>query len=297
MKTNSQARTIIAAMGLLLAAPLSHPTRAEGWTAEEVGVIEGFMTPESVLVDQKSGVVYVSNVDTTKAGAWDVDGKAFLSRLKAGGELDVLRLVDSTSKAPLNALKGMCLLGGQLYVADIDRVRRITLGDAPSVSTIELFHAKRLNDVATDGKDIYVSDTAAGKVYKLGSNKYSHRAIKAPPMVNGITFHKGAMFAVSWSLKDVYELHPGDPAARPTPFGLPRHFENLDGIEVLDDGTFLVSDFTGDRIAAITPDRRSVSTLVKVGTPADIGLDRERKLLFVPMFDQSKVAVYKLIAK
>lgn len=297
MRANEQASVWLTVAGLLLTAPLSHLLHAETWTLEKVGMIEGFSTPEGVLADRSNGTVYVSNVDTTRAGAWDVDGRAFLSRLKPGGEVDILRFLESTAKAQLNAPKGMCMLNGKLYVADINRVLQISLGDAPTAKPIELFHAKRLNDVATDGKDIYVSDTAGGRVFKLGSSKYAHKTIKAPAAVNGITFHKGAMFAVSWALHDVYELHPADPDAAPTPFRLARHFTNLDGIEVLDDGTFLVSDYKGGKVCSITPDRKSVETLVRVGTPADMGLDRERKLLYVPMFEPDKVAVYKLISK
>lgn len=46
----------------------------------------------------------------------------------------------------------------------------------------------------------------------------------------------------------------------PQPFGLADHFTNLDGIEVLEDGTFIVSDFVGDKVCLISPDRKTVTT-------------------------------------
>jgi hypothetical protein len=130
-----------------------------------------------------------------------------------------------------------------------------------------------------------------GVVYRMDGQGVTR--IKAPAGVNGITFFKGKMFAVSWTQHDVYELDPtgkGDPV----PFGLAVHFRTLDGIEVLDDGTFIVSDLTGDRVATISPDRKTVRTLIDLKTPADIGLDVARRLLYVPQFEENCVAVYRL---
>ena len=145
--------------------------------------------------------------------------------------------------------------------------------------------------MATDGTYVYVSDMEAGKVYRLGAEGVQE--IKAPPGVNGLTFADGRMYAVSWTLHDIYQLDPtgkGEPVA----LGLAGHFKALDGIEVLADGTLLVSDFEGHRVAAVAPDRKTVYTLAGARTPADIGLDRDRMLLYVPMLEANRVATYKL---
>ena len=83
-------------------------------------------------------------------------------------------------------------------------------------------------------------------------------------------------------------------ASTPEPFGFAEHFTNLDGIEVLDDGTFLVSDFKGNAIWLISADRQSVRRLIELDSPADIGLDRKRMRLYVPQFMKDRVAVYDL---
>jgi hypothetical protein len=101
------------------------------------------------------------------------------------------------------------------------------------------------------------------------------------------------MFAVSWDLHEVFELDPtGD--RPPQPFGVAEHFTNLDGIVVLDDGTFVVSDFTGNKVFAIARDRKTVYILAEIESPADIGLDRKRRLLYVPSFMGDRVFVFKL---
>ena len=50
----------------------------------------------------------------------------------------------------------------------------------------------------------------------------------------------------------------------PKPFGLAAHFKSLDAIEVLDDGTFLVSDFPGNKVCTISADRKTVRKIIVV---------------------------------
>ncbi len=283
----------LTALCFLLMVPVTSATAR--WYAVPVTVIDGFKTPESVLADPAGDAAYVSNVETAARGYWMVDGKAFISRLSVDKsvELDKLRWIDSSSRHIFNALKGLCIMNGELFAADIDRVRGIDLETGERTRTIRILRARQLNDMATDGKDVYVSDTGAGRVWRVSFTGYGHFPIKAPPSVNGITFYKGRLFAVSWELHEVYELDPTGKRA-PVSFGLSRHFISLDGIEVMDDGTFLVSDFKGNKVCAISADRTGVETLVRLESPADIGYDRQRKLLFVPQFMVDRVAVYRL---
>lgn len=285
---------IFAGVGCRKSAPPSPkaPAGPSKWTLDTIGAAEGLKTPESVLADPNAGVAYVANVEITTQGPWGDDGKGFISRLKPDGKLDKLRWRDSAPEAPLNAPKGMCLLRGVLYVADNTRVMSFSLADGKA-ARIDIPGARRLNDMASDGKFAYVSDTGAGKVHRLEDKPV---ALKAPQGVNGITFHKARMFAVSWSEHDVYELDPTG-KADPKPFGLAKRFRSLDGIEVLDDGTFIVSDFTAGEVCAIRPDRKTVMTLRRFRSPADIGLDRKRMLLYVPEFEADRVVVLKLKRK
>ena len=61
-----------------------------------------------------------------------------------------------------------------------------------------------------------------------------------------------------------------------------------------EDGTFIVSDFIGNRVYTVTPDRSTVTALAEIPSPADIGLNRQEGLLFVPQFMEDKLSVYKL---
>lgn len=263
----------------------------KGWVAREIAVISQMKVPECTYVDPKSGAVFVSNMDTATQAYWADDGAASISILRPRGEPYAMRWQEPRPDAPLHSPKGMCVFEGVLYVADNTRVVGYPVIEEATPRKLMGPDGRRLNDMATDGKAVYVSDTVAGVVYRMDSEGITR--VKAPEGVNGITFFKGKMFAVSWTLHDVYELDPTG-KADPVPFGLAVHFQTLDGIEVLDDGTFLVSDLKGNRVVTISPDRTTVRTLVELKTPADIGLDMARRLLYVPQFEENCVAVYRL---
>ena len=266
----------------------------KAWTATEVALVGEMNVCECVAIEPAGGAAYVSNMQTTGRAYWSDDGKGFISLLRPGGDPAAIRWRESTPEMPLNEPKGMCILGGVLYVADNTRVVGFPVFDDIFPKPLVGPKGVRLNDMVSDGRAAYVSDTGAGVVYRMAADGVSR--IKAPPGVNGITFSRGRMFAVSWDLHEVYELDPtgkGDPV----PFGLAGHFVALDGIEVLVDGTILVSDLPGNRVAAISPDRKTVRTLIAITTPADIGFDPDRNLLYVPQLEQNKVAVFKLEEK
>jgi len=260
------------------------------WETERVGTIEGFDVPECVLIHPDRDVVYVSNMETSPGVYWNADGKGFLSLLEAQGLMKKRRWQDSTPQMPLHEPKGMCVVDGVLYVADITRVMTYPLaGGAPK--PIDIRGAKELNDMVAHDGFAYVSDTANGTIHKLG---LPMTTLKAPASVNGLTFDaNGRMFAASWDQHDVFEVDPTG-QADPKPFGLAKHFTTLDGIEVLGDGTFVVSDLKGGKICAISPDRKTVTLLAKVSSPADIGLDRRRMLLYVPTAEDNKVVLFRL---
>jgi len=275
------------------------PATSADWYAVPVARLTGFKTPESVLPLPERGVVFVSNIETATRGYWRKDRRGFLSLLKFTPpdtwKPAPLEWIRSAGAVPLNAPKGLCYFKGKLYAADIDRVIEIPL-DAPQKGrTLRILRALQLNDMATDGRYVYVSDTAAGCVYRLNMTGYGHRRIPAPSYVNGITFYNGRMYAVGWQTHEVYILDP-EGRKQPVPLGVAGAFWSLDGIELLDDETILVSDFTRGRVCWIDRNRR-VHTLVEMETPADIGIDRQNLLLYVPSFERDEVRIFRLTTK
>lgn len=268
---------------------------AEGSVSlEPVGAIEGCKVPECALPGP-DGKVFLSNIEAGEDEYWSNDGKGFIMQADPTGKVVAERWLDSTEKAPLNAPKGMCILEDYLFFTDNDRLIRVPLDKKYPVVEVPLPHTQELNDLATDGTFVYTTDTALSMIYKVGVNG-GQTILQAPPSVNGVTCFKGKIFAVSWGEHDLYEIDPsGDKP--PVAFGLANHFTTLDGIELLDDGTFLVSDFDGNKVCSVSADRKTVNTLVEVETPADIGLDRGKGLLYVPLLTKDRIEVFRIVSK
>jgi hypothetical protein len=257
---------------------------------EHIATIPGFNVPECALYSPDDGRVYVSNVESAPDEYWTDDGKGYIAILGDDHRIETRRWITSKPECRLNAPKGMALLGGHLYFTDNTRLMRCTL--AGDKVEILLSGLRQANDVCTEGRSIWVSDRDRVVIFTPGGKM---REITAPEGINGLTFYKGRLFGVSWTLHEVYELDPlGE--KDPVPFGLAEHFTNLDGIEVLEDGTFIVSDFMGNKVCAISPDRTRVRTLIEIPTPADIGLNRSAHLLYVPQFMEDKLSVYQIHA-
>ena len=262
------------------------------WTAEALAESDGFQVPECTLpVDR--GVI-VSNIVGTPETYWSDDGRGYLSLLDRRGKVIHKVFLDKGNELLLHSPKGMAVLDGFLYFTDNARLLRCSL-DRPSASLEQLAiePATKLNDVAADDRFVWISDTAEGRVWRYDPTSDSTTAIPAPKGVNGVTSWRGKVFAVSWTEHDLYELDPRGENP-PSPFGLAEHFTNLDGIEVLDDGTFLVSDFMGHKISLVSPNRKQVRTLIEIKSPADVGVDRRRGVLYVPQFKHDRIAVYRL---
>lgn len=290
MRTPVPARACLAALfvGTFL---LAQPPEFR-WTATKMAELGQFAVPECVLpVPGRDPRVFVTNVEADKDQYWTDDGKGFLSLLE-GSRTKRLRWLDSTPAARLDGPKGMCILGDKLYFTDNTRLMRCNLADGKKLEVVAKGFGKA-NDLAADGDGVWLSDGQESRIWRVAPDG-ARREIPAPKGVNGLAFDRdGRMFAVSWDLHEVYEVFPvGD--REPHAFGLAKHFANLDGIEILGDGTFIVSDFMGDKVCTIAPDRRTVQILVELKSPADIGIDRDSMTLYVPQFYVGKVAVFKL---
>lgn len=252
--------------------------------------IPGMSVPESVCLDPVRQHIYVSNI---VGEGWASDGVAFISRLKWDGTVETLKWRTRTAAGPLNAPKGMCILGDWLYVADNEVVQCFSL-TGPESKTVTLRGARGLNDLATDGKLIWATDTKAGRVLAFDpDNPLRTRRIPGVPVINGLTWHNGHLYCVSWENHEVYEL---DPLGQKPPqaFGLAAHFDTMDSIEVLPDGDFIVTSFMVNKVQRISADRKTVTLLAEVKSAADIGVDVKGGRLFVPQFYGDAVSVLAL---
>ncbi len=205
--------------------------------------IEGFKTPESVLVF-KDGRLFVSEINE-----FGKDGDGQISEITRDGKVEVFA-------SGLDDPKGMALIGKDIYVADKTRILKITPDGKWSVFTnSEAFPVKPLflNDLASDNEgNLYVSETGnldkgnGGAIYRINRDGKVTLTLNASddPRVLGpngivvnddrksllyIDFFSGSLYSVDLNTKVLTEQAKG--------------FGGGDGLVRTKEGVIYVSDW------------------------------------------------------
>lgn len=268
-----------------------------------IHAIAGFSTPEGIVHDTTADVYFVSNINGSPGAK---DGNGFISRVRPDGTVDSLRFIEGgRGGVTLNAPKGMALKGDTLWVADIDAMRAFDRRTGAPLRAVEFgSRATFLNDVAMgpDGM-VYVSETgvrftASGEmettgtagVFRLGSGRSIElvtrdTALAAP---NGITAHAGRMLMAGFAGPRVFIWTPGQEGLAPAGLSI----GGIDGLEVLDDGRVLASSWEDSSIVVVGD---SATRLISgLPAPADFTIDRGRRRIVVPLFNDDRVEVWQL---
>ncbi|MGL5849798.1 MAG: hypothetical protein ACRCZD_03355 [Phycicoccus sp.] len=271
--------------------------------------VHGLDSPESVVHDPLTDTYLVSNIGgDLPAAATAKDGNGFLSRVSPDGRvLDRAWVGLGRAGVTMNAPKGLALSGHSIFVADIDVVREFDRRTGAPIRTIEVPGAVFLNDVARwPAGGVVVSDSALvpnadGTGFDAGDGDAIYRidtrgrlsTVAAGPRLdspNGLTVdRRGRLLAVSLDASnEVYTIDDGERrTVRRTPVG------QLDGIEVLGDGSLLVSSF-GESTTVRIPRRGAVATLLTGRTAADLGVDRCRGRVLLPLLLEDALLIQPL---
>jgi glucose/arabinose dehydrogenase len=263
----------------------------------------GLSTPESVLHDDGTDTYLVSNIDGSPAA---VDGKGFVAKLSPDGTVATLKWIESgKNKVTLNAPKGMAFMGDNLYVADIDTVRIFDRKSGNPVADVKIPGATFLNDVAlgTDGR-ILVTDTgvkpgakgfeATGTdaVYAIDKDKKVAAIAKSKDLggPNGICVGgDNKVWVASMGSGEIYSLDMKGKRAdvQKMPKG------TLDGIFPLG-SDLVVSSWDASAVYRGKPGGDFKVVVEGTKSPADIGYDKKRGRVLVPLFTENEVQAYDL---
>lgn len=252
--------------------------------------------PESVLYDPEQDVYFISNMN---GGLQTVDDNGFLTRVDAKTLSVNLKWIE----AGLDAPKGMGIAGDTLYVSDILGVRKFDRRTGRPLGEVKLPGATLINDIVSDGRSVYVSDTGlrvaeghtfartgTDAIWKITGDRAqkiaSGPALKHP---NGLALVDGRLWAVTFGPREIYSLHDGEPR---TVARLPRG--QLDGLLRLEDGSVIVSSWLGEGIYRGMPGAEFTPILTGMGGPADIGYDAKRHRLLVPIPGANQVTIHAL---
>jgi hypothetical protein len=256
----------------------------------------GFATPESVLHDPLTDSYFVSNINGSPLEA---DDNGFISLLTPEGQVANLKWIDGASDSvTLHAPKGMAVVGGFLYVADLTTIRRFDRRTGAPQGEFPVPGASFLNDVAAaaDGS-VYFTDSGfrAGAggfepsgtdaVYRLrpegGLDTLARGDSLGRP--NGIALAGDTVWVVSFGSGELYRVVNG---GRADIQKLPKG--TLDGLVIVV-GDLFVSSWEGKSLFRGRPAGPFAEALKGLDAPADIGHDMWRNRILIPLFNENEV--------
>lgn len=254
-----------------------------------------FAAPESVLV-APDGTIFVSSINGDGAKK---DGNGFVSKVSADG-----KLIKREWATGLDGPKGLALSGGKLFVADIDQLVAIDVKTGAVVARYQAPGAEFLNDVAADSEGrIYVSDTFTDTIWRLEGEDFSawlnDARLKGP---NGLLVEGKRLIVGAWGVREsgFATKEPGhllsvSLADRSiSTLGNGKPIGNLDGLEALGDGNYLVTDWLAGTMMSVTPEG-SATVILELGQgSADLDFDPSKRIAVVPMMKDGVVRAYQL---
>lgn len=271
-------------LALLLALPLMAQAQVD---LELLWEAEGLRTPESVLFypgedDVEGAFLLVAEIE----GEGDVlDGEGGIAKVSLDG-----KILDKNWVRGLNAPKGMGVVNGVLYVADVFDVVAIDMETQEIVNRFPVPDAKFLNDIAVNINNVvYVSDTRTNKVHRIVDGEVEE-FLTDIPAANGLTVVGPHLYIAG-----------GDSLWRATAGGYVTKIaegfaEGADGVEQIGDDGFIVTAWAG-LVYHVTPEGE-VKKLMDSRDPrtntADLGWNPTDEVIYIPTFFSDSVKAYKV---
>ncbi len=246
--------------------------------------------PESVVLDEKRNVLFISNQNNEKEG--------FISMLSTNGAIIKKEWVKG-----LNVPKGIKIIDNKLYVSDETFLVEIDIEKAEITNRYKGNNAKFLNDVESD-KDgnIYVSDMLTSSIYKLNKQGQFEVWVNSPELEfpNGLLIRDNDLYVAAWgeiTNGKVLEAKNGNllkinltdkKITKISNEGL----GNLDGLQNYQDN-FLISDWTSGAIFEMNKNKKPNKIIDTSKGIGDIAYIKDEDLLYAPMSLDDEILVFK----
>ena len=258
--------------------------------------VKGLEQPESVVQDQATGVLYVSNIS---GAVMQKDDKGFIAKLRPDGTI-----IERDWVTGLDAPTGLALHERTLYVADVDQLVEINAASGEIVKRYPGQGAIFLNDVAVaeDGT-VYVSDTPLNTIWRLKDGIFApwlaNDTLNGP---NGIIVQDGKLIVASFGKLPgegqkqerggLYAIDIDKQSV--SKVGDSESIGHLDGLQALGPGVYLVSDWAAGGLYR-TGAKGKTERVLKLGKgSADFLYLPDSKTVFVPIMLSNSLVAYTL---
>jgi len=280
-------------IGLLAALLVCDAAAAEPKLVFEV---KGLEQPESVVQDPATGALYVSNI---VGAVMQKDGNGYIAKLKPDGTIATKSWVKG-----LNAPTGLALHDRTLYVADVDELIEINVASGEIAKRYPAKGAIFLNDVAV-GEDgtVYVSDTPMNTIWRLKDGTFepwfANDVLNGP---NGLLVQDGKLIVASFGKlpgegqkQELGGLLAVDIEKQAvSTVGSNDKLGNLDGLQALQPGVYLVTDWAAGGLYRIDA-KGKYDRLLKLGKgSADFVYFPDKKLALIPIMLSNSLVAYTL---
>ena len=258
--------------------------------------VKGLEQPESVVQDPATGANYVSNI---VGAVMQKDGNGYIAKLKPDGTISTKTWVKG-----LNGPTGMALHDRTLYVADLDQLIEINVASGETVKRYPAKGAIFLNDVAV-GEDgtVYVSDTPMNTIWRLKDGNFepwfANDVLNGP---NGLLVRDGKLIVASFGKlpgegqkQELGGLLAVDIEKQAvSTVGNNDKLGNLDGLQALAPGSYLVTDWAAGGLYRIDA-KGKLDRPLKLGKgSADFVYFPEKKLVLIPIMLSNSLVAYTL---
>ena len=256
----------------------------EAWRTDTL-----LQTPESVILDKKRDILYVTNLNFEPRKK---DGNGFISKMDKTGKITELHWIEG-----LSSPKGMAIVGDTLFAADVDEIVLMDINKGEIIRKIPIKGAGMLNDITSDDRgSLYFSDTDRNKIHKYSGGKVTEWLTSGLNGPNGLLYDGSRLLVASQGGNDFASFD----LATKTRTLLTEGVGRGDGIAFTGiPGYYIVTDWEGE-IFMVNPDNSKVSLLrtKEAGSnTADIEYIKELNLLLVPTFFKNCIVAYKLVEK
>ena len=239
-------------------------------------------SPESVVFDSHNNRYLVSNASTGRSGGSIVS-------------IDpVTQEITGFIESNLNSPKGLTIVDDVLYCTDMKCVKGFRLSDAKEVMNVFVPNSQFLNDITNDGLNLYVSDNAVSKIFKLNILSGNVSVLKTGKQLqkpNGLFFDKYNNRLLICSFRSHSPIQSYDLALNILSLVTETDLNQLDGLTCDGDGNYYVSSWGTNSVYRFDPDFENEAVEVSNGhySPADIFYNIEDKVLVVPNFNFNTV--------